>query len=204
MDRPLQGLRPVSEPRTSRAAWASRPHRMIFTIPAAMAVVICASCNQPPAVNPWRDDSIPPSEYGTASSRYVRDTQAQPAIRTRAGMAPSQAPIASGAVAHYPLWWEDPFEDQGDKDGQFAWTWQDYLHMAYGPARLSLNTLAWPVSAVVTPPGTPMVSDGVVEKVHDAKVGRSSNPNATLDDFMAENSSSTATPVAAPATAPGS
>jgi hypothetical protein len=107
-------------------------------------------------------------------------------------------------VPHYPLWWEDPFEDQGDNDHMFAWTWQDYFTMPYGPSRYILNTLAWPVSAVVTPPGAPMVSDGIVGKVHDAKRGYSPNPNATLKDFgyddaVADGSDA---PLAAPATQP--
>ncbi len=177
----------------------------------ASAVVVVtfvfAGCDQPPAVNPWRDDSIPASSYGTASSEAVLAANAAPAVRTRQDMPLSQAPGASGAVPHYPLWWEDPFEDQGDKDAQFAVTWQDYFDMPYGLARFMLNTMGWPASAVVTLPGTPMVSDGVVGKVHDARRGQAPNPTASIEDFdlMAQAAPAPAAePVAAPSTAPGS
>ena len=55
--------------------------------------------------------------------------------------------------------------------------------MPYSFSRFLLNTVAWPVSAVVTPPGTTMVSDGVTGKDHDAKRGTSPNPTATREDF---------------------
>jgi hypothetical protein len=133
-------------------------------------------------VNPWRDDSIPSTVYGTASSEAVMAANEAPAIRLRE-IPPTPAPMARDEVPHYPLWWEDPFEDQGDNNDTYAWTWQDYLHMPYGFGRFILNTAGWPVSAVVTPPGTPMVSDGVVEKVHDAERGVSPDPVAGPGDF---------------------
>lgn len=88
----------------------------------------------------------------------------------------SHVTYTNGAVTHWPLWWEDPFEDKGNRDrptisgdenepdNVFAWNWVDYLHMGYGPARYFLNTIGWPVSAVVTPPGTLMESDGYLSR----------------------------------------
>ena len=81
------------------------------------------------------------------------------------------------------LWWEDPFEDKGDQDDTFAWTWQDYVAMPYSFGRFLLNTIAWPVSAVVTPPWASMVSDGNVGRDHDATVGTSPDPTAGPSDF---------------------
>jgi hypothetical protein len=148
-----------------------------------VAAVLVSACNEPPGVHPWRDDSIPVSEYGTASSQIVLAANVPPAVRQR-NVEPSNAPHVSYQVPHYPLWWEDSFEDQGDNDNMFAWTWQDYFDMPYAPGRFVLNTLAWPVSAVVTLPGTPMVSDGIVGKNgNDAKPGRSPDPTAGLEDF---------------------
>jgi len=85
----------------------------------------------------------------------------------------TQAAPEPGDVVHWPLWFEDPFEDKGSEDGKFAWTAEDYLAMPYSFARLLLNTMGWPISAIVTPPGAPMVSDGVLSrqalgKDHDA------------------------------------
>lgn len=84
------------------------------------------------------------------------------------------------------------FEDQGDNDNTFAWTWQDYLAMPYGPGRFLLNTMLWPVSAAVTGPGTSMVSDGILppqypglfkSHPHDARRGFAPNPTANRIDF---------------------
>jgi len=97
----------------------------------------------------------------------------------------------NGSVTHWPLWFEDPFEDKGNDpthpeppyrdaaDNTFTLNWVDYLHTGYGPARFLLNTVLWPVSAVVTPPGTLLESDGRISKGlagydHDAK---HSNPD---------------------------
>jgi hypothetical protein len=138
-------------------------------------------------VNPWREDSIPSTEYRTASSDVVLAANVPPAIRQR-DIQPMDAPLVSREVPHYPLWWEDPFEDQGDGDRNFAWTWQDYFHMPYGLGRFIVNTVGTPASMVVTLPGTPMVSNGalssnILGKVHDAKRGESPNPTAGSEDL---------------------
>lgn len=154
--------------------------------------LLAGACNEPPAVNPWRDDSIPESAWYSHSGESVLAANARPAIRHR-DIPPSTAPLADGSVPHYPLWYEDPFEDQGDGNHEFAWTWQDYFAMPYGEGRYIVNTLGMPVSAVLQPPGSSMVSDGVVEprgiSAHDAKMGCSPNPSATRADFGIEEES---------------
>jgi hypothetical protein len=107
---------------------------------------------------------------------------AQPAIRRR-DVPEARVPRADEGVPHYPLWWEDPLEDKGDQNDTFAWTWQDYVGMPYSLGRFLLNTMAWPVSAGVTPPGAAMVSDGNVGRDHDAARGNSPDPTATGADF---------------------
>lgn len=157
--------------------------RMFAVTLAACLMVPLIGC-QAPGVHPWRDDSISPDAYGSATSGFILAAQEEPAVRVR-DVPPTQALRVREGVPHWPLWWEDPFEDQGDNDGQFAWTWQDYFNMPYAPARYLLNTVAFPVSAIVTPPGTPMVSDGRVDNTHDAERGRSPDPVAGPEDFMA-------------------
>jgi len=144
--------------------------------------VALPACNQPPAVNPWRDDSIPADTWSTPSRDGILAAGHEPVIRQRE-MTEVNAPHVSRDVPHYPLWWEDPLEDKGDQNDRFAWTWQDYIAMPYSFGRFLLNTMAWPVSAVVTPPGTPMVSDGKVGRDHDAALGSSADPTATGGDF---------------------
>lgn len=153
---------------------------------AAISLSLCllTACNTPPAVNPWRDDSISPVTWTTPSEQGILAAGHEPHIRQR-DFAPADAALVCGEVPHYPLWWEDPFEDKGDEDGRFAWTWQDYFAMPYSYARMHLNTVAWPVSAIVTLPGTPMVSDGYVapNRDHDARRGLAPNPSASPLDF---------------------
>lgn len=118
--------------------------------------------------------------YAKGHSEFGRPVQRQ---------APeSDVRYENGAVTHWPLWFEDPFEDKGNRfipygnadaerdlpDNEFAWNWVDYFHMAYGPARLVTNAVGWPVSAVVQHPGMLMESNGRIDRNilgydHDAK-----------------------------------
>lgn len=154
-----------------------------LVILAAAAGLSLTACNESPAVNPWRDDALPTSTYATPSSTGILAEEHAPAIRTRA-IPERQATTVTSKVPHYPLWWEDPFEDKGDGDHQFAVTWADYLDMPYGLGRFILNTVGWPASAVVQPPGLPMVSDSVIGRDHDATPGKSLDPTAGPADFQ--------------------
>lgn len=147
-----------------------------------VAVTVVVGCNQ--VNNPWGDSSAsvdaemttPSAEGHKGRREFGRHKQRDFAART--------VYYENGAVTHWPLWWEDPFEDKGNRftptddedapDTEFAWNWVDYLHLAYGPARFTLNTVSWPVSAIVILPGTLMESDGRISKGlvwhdHDAK-----------------------------------
>lgn len=162
---------------------------VMLSVSLSLGLSICTSaCHSPPAVNPWRDDSIPASTWTTPSEQGILAAGHQPAIRHRA-IESSAAPSVSEEVPHFPIWWEDPFEDQGDLDGRFAWTWQDYLAMPYSYARMHLNTVGWPVSAYVDRPWQSMVSDGRFgpDRPHDAKPGPSPDPTAGPTDFGVED-----------------
>ncbi len=152
-------------------------------------VLLATACSQPPAVNPWVDDSLSRDAATTPSADAVLSSGHAPIVRDR-GLTLMPAPNVTGDVPHYPLWWEDPFEDKGDGDQTYAWTWQDYAGMPYGLGRYILNTIAWPVSAVVTPPGTTLVSDGTVPpgRDHDAARGTAPDPLASHTDFGYEES----------------
>jgi len=165
----------------------SRPQSGVCVFAGVLGVLVVAlpGCSQPPAVDPWHDDAIPTAAGSSPSRDGILAAGHAPAMRHR-----DQAPeivfaAQTAGTPHYPLWWEDPFEDKGDGDGQFAWTWADYLAMPYSFGRYLLNTMGWPVSAVVTPPGTSMVSDGQVAagRDHDAQVGTSPDPQAEFSDF---------------------
>ncbi|HEY3243516.1 MAG TPA: hypothetical protein VGM03_09210, partial [Phycisphaerae bacterium] len=81
---------------------------------------------------------------------------------------------SDGTVTHWPLWYEDPFEDKGSEDGEFKWTAEDAIAFPYGLARFILNTIGLPASMVVEPPWTVMCSDGRLSRQllgydHDAE-----------------------------------
>jgi hypothetical protein len=123
--------------------------------------------------NQFADDSPAVTtdlESPTAKDVYARFSQAKQSFRD--WPAASTAP-ESGTVVHWPLYFEDPFEDKGHEavnpDGRpanqrYYIGWEDYLALAYGYPRFWLNTLGLPVSLVVQPPWTPMVSDGELSR----------------------------------------
>jgi len=127
----------------------------------------CAHIN-----NPFKDASAGIDEEMTTPSATAYSTgQAEFAAAPRRTWERSTVYAENGAVTHWPLWFEDPFEDKGnryepvddidDPDNVFAWNWVDYLHIPYGSGRfIFVNLPAWPISAVVTPPGMLMASDG--------------------------------------------
>jgi len=147
------------------------PARGAMMLAAGSLSVIACACQH--TLKPFQDELPPTEAISTASADGVRASGKTAEVRQRSWKA-SQARYAHGGVTHWPLWWEDPFEDQGSQDGVFAWTWEDYLAWPYSFGRFLLNTMAWPVSAVVTPPGTVMISDGRLSRQalrcdHDAE-----------------------------------
>lgn len=167
-----------------------RLSQFLILVPLAAAIAVscifgCAHVN-----DPWRDSSVAINQdmRTPSSETYSKGNRAEfPAERRRAWDA-HQVTYHNGAVTHWPLWFEDPFEDRGNSDvpmkdpalerslpdNEFAWNWVDYFHMPYGLARQYLNIIGWPVSAAVTPPGTLLDSDTRIDKGllchdHDAK-----------------------------------
>lgn len=132
------------------------------TLAACLAACLgLAGCTE--LINPFVDDLPPTEDVTTASVVAARAVDAVSSEPVREPV-PMIASAQDGTVAHWPLWWEDPFEDKGSEDGQFALTYEDYLALPYGLGRFLLNTMAFPVSAVVTPVWTVMGSDGVLSR----------------------------------------
>ena len=130
-------------------------------------------------VNPYVDETISSQDITTPTAESVyrgaRPTGTEE--RLRRGDWPAVNALGhSGSVSHWPLWFEDPLEDQGSDDGRFAVNWEDYLAWPYSTGRWVVNLLGLPASAVVTPPFTIMSSDGVISRqllgcFHDAERG---------------------------------
>lgn len=158
--------RAAMRPERTRAARSPfpRPARRLVGLVAAAHLVGCAH-----VPNQFVDDS--PSVTTTLDSATAQDVQArfQPARQARRDWPTQTTRPESGAVVHWPLYFEDPFEDKGPDAVNTAGRppnqrhyigWEDYVALAYGYPRFWLNTLGMPVSLVVQPPWTAMESDG--------------------------------------------
>lgn len=172
----------LSKTRSKSNAPGGRFLRLVAAMTASCIAMVGVGCTQ--LNNPWQDSATAmDAEMTTPSAQgYQGKTEfGRPSRRTTA-----QAVLyyENGVTTHWPLWFEDPFEDKGnrwrnagepdDADVEFALNWVDYLYLAYGPARLFVNTVTWPIGAVVTPPGMLLESDGRVSKGlvwydHDAR-----------------------------------
>lgn len=118
----------------------------------------CAKCLR---VNPFVDELACAPKVTTPSVETARSIQT---TRTEHKRDWDQVVLhsADGAVKHAPLYFEDPFEDQGSQDGKFAWTGEDYFQLFYWRGRYLANLIALPVSLVDTPPWMVMESDGYI------------------------------------------
>jgi hypothetical protein len=143
-----------------------------------VGLALVAGCSEAgPGVDGFHDDSIPRSEWTTPSAEYVRASGVEASKRSR-DWEPSHVDLEPMGSPHWPLWWEDPFEDKGSTDGQFCATYEDIIAAPYSVGRYLVNTMFWPASVIVTPPGTVMISDGYLSKQilgydHDAIPGSS-------------------------------
>lgn len=123
--------------------------------------------------NPWKDSSeVVDADMTTTNAEIYEKSPSSPP-RTR-GETPAQFTYATGETTHWPEWFSDPFNDTGNDsttpgdrdviDTKFAVNSVDYLHIAYGPARLLLNVAGFPASAIVDWPGKLQASDGRLSK----------------------------------------
>lgn len=66
----------------------------------------------------------------------------------------------AGTVSHGPLYFEDPVEKTGSRDGRFAVTGEDQWYRLIGPTRFAVNAVLYPFRACLAPPWTITTSDG--------------------------------------------
>ncbi len=137
--------------------------RNLIGLTAILAALLAGCSSAGPGVNVIADDSTPRSEWTTPSEEGIRAAGHASAVRRR-NWEPTEAPYEREGVPHYPLWWEDPFEDKGDGNDTQCWSCADLVAMPYSMARFFLNTACSPASMIVVPPGTPMISDGHLSK----------------------------------------
>lgn len=147
-------------------------HRMLAkatTLSAALILVSTLGCAHVP--NHYRESGPSTTmqwESPTATDVKARFKPAEPRGRD---WTTATVCTQSGVVSHWPLYFEDPFEDKGhgrtdatDPHNVYHLGWEDWVAVPYGISRFTLNWLMLPVSAVVTPPCTVMESDGVISK----------------------------------------
>lgn len=136
---------------------------------AVAAFAAAGGCHE--YINPWHDEYVGPEFISTASVEGIRSQPTASEVRTRKAE-PALIGPQDGTVGHWPLWWEDPFEEHGSCDGMYAWTWEDYFAMPYGLGRFIVNTIGVPVSATLEPPVPLMGSDGVTSR----RLGQDTDP----------------------------
>ncbi len=114
-------------------------------------------------VNPWTDELAGHSDVTTPSVELARAATAEPNAVQR-DVELTALPAMDGSVTHGPLYFEDPFEDKGSRDGRFAVTFEDHYAFGYCGGRFLVNSVAFPLSMVVTPPWVVHVSDGKLSR----------------------------------------
>ena len=149
----------------------NRADRIAFVL--AAFVGLGAGCSSQLMVCPFHDELVShPIAATTASVDGVHAAHLTPSMRVREH-GPKEIRPFDGSVTHGPLYFEDPFEENGSNDGRFAWTGEDYLQWWYWRGRFIFNAVIFPWSVVDTPPWTVMVSDGKPSRklfgsMHDA------------------------------------
>lgn len=149
----------ISRHRPNRAARFLR----LDGLGVSMGLLLAAAGGCGELINPFRDDLPAAAIITTASASRIQEAGLAPASRHRGWEAQVVAAQDLG-VTHWPLWWEDVVEDSGSDDGQFAWTWRDFVYILYGPGRQIVNTVGLPLSMLVDPPGALRCSDGLISR----------------------------------------
>lgn len=155
---------------------ARRARRVRAACLAATSVAALSGCAGVP--NHYRDDS--PSAGAELNSPTARQVYAATTPRETVAAREWESistTAEDGAVQHWPLYFEDPFEDQGHARrgaDQYRLGWEDWAATLYGYPRYTVNWMLLPVSAIVTPPWTLMKSDGELSRqalgyTHDAE-----------------------------------
>ena len=110
-------------------------------------------------VDPFEDELAGRQAVTTPSVEGARAVEATPTELVREHEATTLC-AQDGTVTHGPLYFEDPADEYGSDDDQFAWTGEDYWHFLSWRGRFLVNAVFFPVSVVVTPPWMVMESDG--------------------------------------------
>ena len=135
-----------------------------LSLPMALSALI-AGCTD--ARDWWSEEPLG-DEYQSVAAKDLYETR-EPAPPRERDNETIEASAESGAIQHWPLWFEDPFVDSGHGrtgDNKYYTGWEDYVALPYGYSRHTLNWLMFPLSAIVTPPWSIMESNGFVEPVH--------------------------------------
>lgn len=117
--------------------------------------------------NQWVEDGPAARQAWESPSAIEIAAQHEPSPDRNRGWASRTIRPQDGAVEHWPTYFEDPFVDKGagrDEPNVYHLGWEDYVALGYNYPRFTLNWLMLPISAIVTPPWTIMVSDGRVSR----------------------------------------
>lgn len=149
-----------------------------LTIGVLSAVLVTIGCGR--VHNHFAADS--PAELhpnASPTSQRIRAERQPSAQRERGWELVSVEPVTSDVI-HGPLYFENPLVDKG-ASYENRLGWEDFVAPPYDIARFTLNWMASPVSAIVTPPWQPMASDGKLSEQmlgldHDAEISDGVEP----------------------------
>jgi len=155
-------------------------------------------------IDVFKDASaLPEGAMTTASVEAIPKTETEAPLVTRS-WSETTVTAESGQVTHWPIWFENAAAERGSTDGRVAVTWEDLNAAVYCPIRYYVNMAALPLSAIVDPPGTIMVSDGLPGKRPfwqrlDAKRGSAPGPDTFVPVAARPSTPPSTTPVVLPA-----
>lgn len=150
-----------------KASAACRP--VFATVLPVILLSLCAGCQLMPDF--YREDGPSVTMHWETPTTADIKAEYEPATARDRGWKTTTVLVESGAVDHYPQYFEDPFVDKGHgrtdethPHNVYRLGWEDWIAFPYGLSRFTLNWLLFPVSAAVTPPWTTMQSDGELSK----------------------------------------
>ncbi len=136
-------------------------HRFVTGAVLSMVLMLATGCQM--MVNPYHDEMAMAAPVTTPSATGLREANVAPRMVPPYGD-PKIVRAASGAIIHSPLYFEDPVDESGSEDGQFAITSEDFYAFWSTGFRFPMNLIFYPLSAVVTPPWMVMESDGATSR----------------------------------------
>ncbi len=128
--------------------------RLVSGCAAIVFLFLAAGCSL--MINPNYDELSAETITMTPSEQGVRNAHVSTGEQQVRPFEEILCAAHTGHIIHGPLFFEDPIEQAGSNDDQFAWTFEEPLYFVYGPIRYGANIASLPVSAIMSPLWVPV------------------------------------------------